>query len=513
MTRPRLQKTSDSDTQAPPREIELKLELAAHRIEALLEHPVFNHARAIPGQSGLLRAVYYDTPQHALRHAGLSLRIRERKGRHVQTIKAERPTGGLALDRSEWEGTVDGTLDWKMAASTPLAALIADASIRDAIRPAFVVETERRVFEVEHDEALIEVALDLAQTKSGEDGQRFAEVELELKKGNPSALFSLACQLKKAVPLRLSTTTKSDHGYRMLGLDDAEAVHAKPVDLPPGTTSADAFQIIARACLSQIVQNEVLVRRHRDSEALHQMRVGLRRLNAARSLFKTVLKSREGAEIARNLRWLGKKLGHVRDLDVYRARLREAGGRILERVEEERDEAYDALLRVLEKPRFMSLVLDLAAWVESGKWLNKTKKVIRAARGEPVEQRAARKLARRLKRIRKRAKHIAELDEKQRHRLRMRIKLLRYGAEFHETTFPGRQTARHRKALLAILEDLQDDLGEMNDIAVAERLFPGMEAGADKQLRKLLCQAEASARKLQKTKPFWDEARSRQRVR
>ena len=48
--------------------------------------------------------------------------------------------------------------------------------------------------------------------------------------------------------------------------------------------TADAFRIIGRSILRHIAGNETAVRRS-DSEGVHQMRVGLRRLRAAISLF------------------------------------------------------------------------------------------------------------------------------------------------------------------------------------------------------------------------------------
>lgn len=494
------------------REIELKLELASGRIEDLLEHPAFNQAKPLSDQSGTLHAVYYDTPWHALRRAGLSLRVRERNGHHVQTIKAERTERGLALDRTEWECPVEGTIDLEAAACTPLASLLADEETRESIQPIFAVETNRQVLEIEREAALVEVALDRAEAKVGEQFIRFAEVELELKQGNPSALFALARDLEDIAPLRLSTTTKSERGYRLLGEEDAGAVHASPVDVPPGTTGAEAFQVIARSCLFQIVRNEAVVRRDSDPEALHQMRVGLRRLNAAQSLFKPMLKGREGRAVKADLRWIGKKFGRVRDLDIYANRLREAESEVessaLKDVEKQRSDAYDSLRRTLEKPRFMGVILRVAAWIETGKWLSSKKKRVCAARGELVEDRALKQLTRRWKRIRKRAGKVSNLDERQRHRLRMSIKTLRYGVEFFAATFPGRQADKRHHALLSVLQDLQDELGEMNDITVARTLFPELakqEAGqAEQRLNKLLSRAEVASRKLQKTKPFWD---------
>ena len=97
---------------------------------------------------------------------------------------------------------------------------------------------------------------------------------------------------------------------------------AEPIALPKDATCAEAFQIIARSCLSQMLQNEALVRQTQDPAALHQMRVGLRRLRAALSLFgKQLLTDPESAAIKDDLRWAGQAMGTARDLDVLLERL------------------------------------------------------------------------------------------------------------------------------------------------------------------------------------------------
>lgn len=146
-----------------PREIELKLEIPSGEVEALLDHPLLARAGAATERDEL-HAVYFDTPDLALRRAGLSLRVRRRNGQYIQTIKAERQTRGLALDRGEWETSVEnGEIDFGAAADTPLAPFVEDDEIRAAIRPAFTVRTERRSFDIGYRGATIEISLDDAE--------------------------------------------------------------------------------------------------------------------------------------------------------------------------------------------------------------------------------------------------------------------------------------------------------------------------------------------------------------
>jgi len=497
-------------------EIELKLELASGAMRRLLDHPLLSQARKRPDQGGTLHAVYYDSTDCALRKAGLSLRVRERNGRSTQTIKAERKTRGLALDRGEWEIPVNGGLDLSAASGTPLAALVAKDAIRDDLRPVFTVETDRRTFEIERDGATIELALDEAKASAGSGIEQFCEVELELKDGNPSALFALADDLADSIPLRLSPVTKSERGYRLLGQADREPVKASRIVIPSRATCAEAFQTIARSCLVQIIRNEALLRRSSDPELLHQMRVGFRRLDAAMSLFRPMLRDRDSDAVRAELRWAGKKLAPVRDLDVLIARLRKADDPdgslpVLAEAERLRALAFESLLKALSKRRFMRAILKAATWIESGRWLMRHKPAIRAARELPAQARAVQEFSRRWRRIRKDARRMPDLDGEARHATRIRIKKLRYGVEFLATLFPGVPARKSRKAMLELLEGLQDVLGKLNDIEVGRILLdpPFREqarkaAGYTKRReRKLLVRAGKASRRLVRAEPFW----------
>jgi inorganic triphosphatase YgiF len=494
------------------REIELKLELVSGDAEALIKHPLLARARPVPEQSGQLHAVYYDTADHALRGAGLTLRVRRKNGHHIQTIKAEGGARGLALDRTEWESSVEGGIDLKAAASTPLASILADEAARERIKPAFTIETKRQAFLMERDGAVIELALDRARASAGSESMSFSELELELKQGEASALFSLARDLAEAVPLRLSPITKSERGYALIDGVADQPVTAGDIDLPHHASCAQAFQVIARSCLSQAIRNEALFRRTQDAEALHQMRVGFRRLNAAISLFKPMLTGRESKSVRADLRWAGKQLGPARDLDVLIGNLHNPAdvgsyAAELRKAERQRVKAYDKLLKILSSPRFMRVILQTAAWIEAGRWLRRDKRGARAARQRSVTDHAVEELTRRWKPIRKRVKRISRLEPDERHALRIRIKRLRYSSEFLEGLFKEERAKKPRRPWLASLKRLQDILGEMNDISVGSSLVPSLAKSdperAKQQEKKLLSQAEAAAGNLRKSNPFW----------
>ena len=85
-----------------------------------------------------------------------------------------------------------------------------------------------------------------------------------------------------------------------------------------------------------------------------------------------------------------------------------------------------------------------------------------------IEVSAADQLTRRFKKIRKKGKMLTRLDARRRHKLRIQAKKVRYASEFFAGLFPGKKASRRREKFLSALEDVQDCLGDLNDIAVHE---------------------------------------------
>jgi len=89
----------------------------------------------------------------------------------------------------------------------------------------------------------------------------------------------------------------------------------------------------------------------------------------------------------------------------------------------------------------------------------------------PIKRFAAEQLARRWRKVCKKGKSLAQLDARDRHKLRIQVKKLRYAAEFFGELFRRKRASRRRKKFIAALEHLQDGLGDLNDIMVDENLI------------------------------------------
>jgi inorganic triphosphatase YgiF len=161
----------------------------------------------------------------------------------------------------------------------------------------------------------LELAFDRGRILTSDRHLNISEFEIELKDGDRRDVAMLARRLAKAFPLAYEERSKAQRGYALAEGTLADAISARPVQVDPNMTIADAFVTIGFECLRHVTCNEIAVRRS-DPEGIHQMRVGLRRLRAASSLFKEMLQDRETHRIKLGLAWLTEQLGPARDHEV-----------------------------------------------------------------------------------------------------------------------------------------------------------------------------------------------------
>jgi inorganic triphosphatase YgiF len=516
-----------------PREVELKLEFD-HADAGRIKRRLSLEGRKNGRETQKLVSVYFDTPDLRLQQGGMSLRVRRIGKKHTQTIKSGEQ-GGVLADRAEWEQDIPGPLpDLAAARGTGLDSLL-DELTTESLRPVFETRVERTSYRLERRGARIEAALDVGEVDTGENRVPVCELEFELLRGGSEELFQLAKAIGERVPLRLSVKTKADRGYALIRNESNAVAKAEAVRLAPTMTCEEAFRIVGRNCLAQLVANESVMPGG-DSEALHQMRIALRRLRAAISTFSEVLADNECERIKGELKWITGELGAARDLDVFVAEVltplrqqnpKQPGLGALNRdIEGRRTRAHNSAAEAVRSQRFRTLVLDTAQWLEAGPWTKDNDDLRRLRRHQPVAALAADELARHQRKIRKKGKSLRHLDAPERHKLRIRGKKLRYAIEFLADVFPGKKSAKRRAAALSSLKELQDALGGLNDIAARERLvaevvlskrprsngraaperaFAGgvIFGSQEAHQERMLAAAETAYARFRKVKPFW----------
>ena len=459
------------------RELEIKLELPPTSVGRLKKIPLL-HALKAPKRATEV-SVYFDTDKHKLRKNGLMLRVRRIGKRYVQTIKANGNAG--LFERGEWESEIaDGEPDLSLVRNTPLKPLM-NGKLRRQLKPMFETRVNRTVYALAKRAHVIELAIDRGKIDTGVSSLPLCELELELKRGNEADLFSVARELVHVLPAQLALKSKSERGYELIDEELGAPVRAGPIDLTVCASTRDGFKMIGGACLKQVIDNEPAIIKG-DPEGVHQMRVGLRRLRAAMSLFSALLHDPQTSAIKTELKWLAGELAPAREIEVLMNRVvkplekkgdvrRNGVPALLQELAEKRTAALERVQNAIASARFRALTLEVAAWLETGHWMKPEDDLVRSRGEVTIQGFAADQLGRRWRKVRKKGKALAQLDAPNRHKLRIQVKKLRYAAEFFGDLFKGKQVSQRRKKFVAALEHLQDGLGDLNDITVDENLI------------------------------------------
>jgi inorganic triphosphatase YgiF len=414
-----------------------------------------------------LLSTYFDTPKQKLKRHGLLLRMRRANGKHVQTIKK---TSGVQFSRGEWETEIGGRgPDLGKANGTPLQEL-ASKKLRRKLKPIFETSVHRITMPVHTKRSELELAIDRGRIIAAGRTRRIEEIELELKSGPTTDLFRVAKALERKLAAELCLRAKADRGYELINGKSAQAVFAEPIELDKRMSAIEGFQAIARSALRHFSGNADAVR-NLDPEGVHQMRVGLRRMRAAISLFSKALPKAKTEEIKTELRWLTNELAPARELHVFLEEKigpvardivpQRAGKAIAKQFADKRAEALEQARKAVNSPRCRALLVDVLEWIEAQH--SRTNST-----NSELGEFAAELLDRRIRKAQKDAGKLQAMTARERHKFRIRMKKIRYAAEFFESLFRSKRERKILARLSKHSKKIQDALGSLNDF-IADR--------------------------------------------
>ena len=424
-----------------------------------------------------LQARYFDTSEGALAKADVALRMRKEGNHWVQTAKAR---GDGPLDRFEHNVDLGDPTD---TGALPDIGRHADThvgrALEKAIGDAALIETFstsiRRIVRLETEsDTQVEFALDvgrvIAQGRDGAPARESAvcELEIELVHGDVAALVAIAKRWVERYGLSFSTVSKAERGQRLLDADKpVAAVKARAPDFSAhGDTQPDGADIqrrVVSACLAQILPNASEVAAgSEDPDAVHQMRIGIRRLRTALRELDGLAGGRFDPAWEGPLRHTFTALGRSRDNELLTMKmqplLEAAGGPALSTVEVASTPGMTVAETVCLTP-FQIVLVELIGFA--------TQSADESRDTDPGDAKQARKLvAKRLnalhRRVVKGGRHFESLTPDAQHRVRKQLKRLRYLAEFVGKLFDEKDAGKY----IDRLTPAQDVLGDFNDMSV-----------------------------------------------
>lgn len=438
-------------------EIELKFQIPAQK------HKAFRLAfqRKKP-EHVQLQAKYFDTADHCLQQRKIALRQRLENHTWLQTLKAPKS----AIERIE----IESELGEQEPAAIDLAMYLQDAKLKKLLEPLlqpqnplqlqFETRIQRQRFMQKIADSEIELAFDQGEIIAGQRSAPVNEVEFELKQGSIHELIQAVQPWVEKYQIWLDSSSKALKGQML-----QQALQAPPVQYQNSLTlHADdhigaALPKIIANCLEHLLPNSsAIAGQQYEAGHVHQARVAIRRMRSALKTFGQWA-NQDTRAWQEQLAELFRQLGATRDRDALAAslipQLQLAGSPVSELPvqAEAAEEDISALFRAPKTTLLLLELIEFSHQPQDGK--SKLKKQSRRQLNKMHQQICQAESA------------FEQLQAEEKHRLRKRVKRLRYSVEFIASLYP--QSAM--KPYLKALKPLQESLGRFNDLTVAHALF------------------------------------------
>jgi CHAD domain-containing protein len=461
--------------------------------------------KRLPEQS--LRTAYFDTADLRLFERGITLRHRagedEQSGKW--TLKLPEEAEGTAVERTElsWPGAPDAP---PAEALRVLAGVLRHATLQRIV----VLASTRKRLVLRNDQGgeLGEIDDDVVTVAKGtHKGLTFRQIELEFGDGHSPTeptgyvVDAVVKKIRKAGAHieRVQKFAKS------IGLD-GPGPHDLPARLGRRATVGDVVQNSIADGYGRLLDHDYRLRLHPGDpppHAVHQARVATRRLRSDLQTFRAFLDPVWLRHTTAELKWLGNRLGQVRDADVLAQRVDSAGTEELRRRLAAQRRGFSAeLAEAINGDRYMHLL----EWLHAGSHnpplyvdpRTRRKSGRTPGADDPARDVLPAVVRRPWKRVRRRVRQAGRKpSDAQLHRIRIASKQLRYAAEAADPVIgkAARRTARRAK-------DLQTLLGDHHDAVAAERWLQGVAldgtGSAGFAAGQLACAAQAQQRQLRR---------------
>jgi CHAD domain-containing protein len=425
---------------------------------------VIDGTTAISLPTRQLDAVYYDTPDLRLARRGVTVRHRtgDDDGWTLKLPEDDDGEGALVRNELAFPGTRAGgppapVLDLVLAyvRSSKLGIV---ARLRTRRAPVELRDEDgRRQVEVVDDEVSV---LDGRRVAA-----RFREVEIELDEAAPAQVLDPVLRRLEA-----AGAGRQPHVPKLVRALGGRAT--LPPEPAPGELDSDAVvsSVLREALVAgvtRIMRHDPGVRLGDDPEAVHQARVGTRRLRSDLRTFRSLIDPEWLVATKEELKWLGGALGEVRDADVLMERLQRHGSELathdqramsslLRRLTVHRDETRLRLLEELRSTRYLTLLDRLVAATESVP--------VRAEDDKPARDVLPELVRKPWNHLKKAVESLdPEPSDPALHEVRIRAKRARYAAEVAALVV-GKPARRYAGRIT----DLQSVLGDHQDAVFAE---------------------------------------------
>jgi CHAD domain-containing protein len=396
-----------------------------------------------------LEAVYYDTPDLRLAKVGVTLRKRTGGADAGWHLKA--PTD--ADVREEIRFPLD---NGSTAPPAELTALTLGLTRGLPVEPVARIVTNRAGWRLVGSSGtpLAELVDDRVEaenlTDHSADVRNWREVELEA--ADTDVLHRADKALRKAGLRPSPHDSKLAHVLRPDAADEI------------GATAGDHLVDYLRTQVDTLLRNDLLARRDTE-DAVHQMRVAVRRIRGTLRVYRKLLDRARVRQFRDELQWLGRRLAPARDLEVLDERCQRAvhdlppelvigpvAARLTREFAPARADARRAVQRTLGTKRYLRLLDDLDRL--------RLYPPLRGRANRKARKELPRHVGRAHRKVTGRVHDIETAPDRDQalHNVRKAAKQLRYAAEVAVPAIgkPADRTRRRAKSVTKVLGEHQD---------------------------------------------------------
>ncbi|MGL5291051.1 MAG: CYTH domain-containing protein [Vibrionaceae bacterium] len=361
-------------------EIELKFFVSTHIGEKMAH--ILSHYHIQQHNEWQIFNTYYDTPQLTLRQNDIGFRVRKIGQDHYQTVKSAGKVSAGLHQRDEFETKIES--DQPDFAQLPASMFPQDVDLNalcQSLQPLFTTDFKRQQWLLElKDGSLVELAFDVGEVRvPNSTTHPICEIEIELKKGEISAVFELARAFAAHGNIRLSNLSKAALGYQMASgfLLSHESTLFTALD--KSSTAEQSFIKMMEQALSYWLYHEQSYIESKELGCLVALSHAVRALLCTLQIFETAILLPTNHELYQELQWLDSSLLWVHDAKLlnrltqdkgYFLRTLNAQKLLLSHLSQAQEQlpTYEAINAQLHSPRYCLLLLRLNEWLVSQQW-------------------------------------------------------------------------------------------------------------------------------------------------
>jgi len=361
-------------------EIEIKL-IVSKDVEHSLDQLYKNQSvKAIPQRHDLSN-IYFDTDNKLLRQWDMGLRIRV-NGSHIeQTIKTagemigglhQRPEYNIDLENKFPELALFPQKIWPSGYDV--------SSLQSSIKPLFSTDFIRNsTMLIYPDGAIVDMVFDVGTISSNDNNIEICEVELELVKGKPQLLFTLAEQLAELSPVRFGTVSKAARGYQLANnsINGVKELCAAPV-LSDDTLEQAYIKTVSHGLGHWQYHLELFIESG-DYLALKELRQAVQLVIKANELYQDYLVETNLKSLTKELFWMMEQLAFIDQYIWVNQLLDDKGHKFkklehhkkifnLLELEQQKQADYDSLTALFNSSRHTKLISSLIQWLYFKPW-------------------------------------------------------------------------------------------------------------------------------------------------